>query len=142
MKQAKTGDMVTVNYTGRLDDGEVFDSSEGRSPLEFQIGQGQIISGFEEAVQGMAEGEKKTVRIESEQAYGPYVSEMVQTIDRESVPAAIDLELGTRLKATGPDDQTIVLTVIELTEESVTLDANHPLAGKALTFEIELLAIA
>ncbi|ROR32512.1 FKBP-type peptidyl-prolyl cis-trans isomerase [Inmirania thermothiophila] len=139
--QAKTGDTVKVHYTGTLDDGTVFDSSRGREPLEFTIGEGMLIPGFEEAVIGMSVGERKSVSIGSDDAYGPRHEEMVQTIDRAVIPEDIDLEVGTRLTATGPGEQPLLLTVVELTEDTVTVDANHPLAGKDLTFEIELVEI-
>jgi len=141
MPEAKTGDTVKVHYTGRLEDGEVFDSSVGTDPLEFTIGQGSIIPGFEQAVLGMAPGESKTETIEAGEAYGPRVDEMVQTIERSNIPSEIDLEIGQQLQVRQPGGPPMILTVAELTEQDVTLDGNHPLAGHDLTFDIELVDI-
>jgi len=142
MPQAKEGDTVKVHYTGRLaDDGTEFDSSTGRDPLEFAVGARTLIPGFEEAVVGMAPGESKKVEISSEEAYGPHHEEAVQTVQRAEIPEQIDLAVGNVLQATAPNGQQLALTVVELTEETVTLDANHPLAGKDLEFEIELVEI-
>jgi len=141
MSEAKEGDTVKVHYTGKLDDGTEFDSSAGRDPLEFAIGTRTLIPGFEEAVVGMTVGDSKTVQIASEEAYGPHHQEAVQTVPRSEIPAQIDLSVGNVLQATAPNGQQMALTVVELTEEAVTLDANHPLAGKDLTFEIELVEI-
>lgn len=142
MTTARQGDTVQVHYTGRLDDGSVFDSSERRDPLEFTIGEGQIIPGFENAVLGMAAGESKTVLIDCVDAYGPRFEEMVQVLLRSEMPDDIPLEIGAQLQANHPQGGPIILTVTDLTEDEVTLDANHPLAGQDLTFEIELVAIA
>lgn len=141
MTQATAGNTVRVHYTGRLNDGTVFDSSQGRDPLEFTLGEGQVIPGFDEAVAGMAVGDSATVTIEPENAYGEHRDEMVQAVPRSEIPSDIDLDIGMQLKASGPAGEMIV-TVIELSDESVTLDANHPLAGKALTFDLELVEIA
>lgn len=142
MAQAKKGDVVQVHYTGTLEDGSQFDSSAGGKPLQFKIGAGHIIPGFEEAVTGMAVGETKTVTIEADQAYGKYRPELIQEFDRGSVPADLKLEIGTKLEAEREDGGRVILTVLEATESIVRLDANHPLAGKDLTFEIELVEIA
>lgn len=142
MTTARQGDTVRVHYTGKLEDGSVFDSSEQREPLEFTIGEGQIIPGFENAVLGMAAGENKTVLIDCVDAYGPRFDEMVQVIGRSEIPADIPLEIGAQLQAHHPQGGPIILTVTDLTEDEVTLDANHPLAGKDLTFEILLIEIA
>jgi len=139
MSQAKQGDSVKVHYTGKLDDGTVFDSSVGREPLDFTVGAGQLIAGFDEAVVGMAVGEKKTVRIAPEQAYGPHNPEMTLQVPRSDLPADIQPELGMQLEASQEGGHSMVVTVVEITDESVTFDANHPLAGKALTFEIEVV---
>jgi len=139
MSQAKQGDSVKVHYTGKLDDGTVFDSSVGREPLDFTVGAGQLIAGFDEAVVGMAVGEKKTVRIAAEQAYGPHNPEMTLQVPRSDLPADIQPELGMQLEASQEGGHSMVVTVVEITDESVTFDANHPLAGKALTFEIEVV---
>jgi len=141
MSQAKKGDSVKVHYTGKLDDGTVFDSSVGREPLDFTVGAGQLIAGFDEAVVGMALGEKKAVRIAAEQAYGPHNPEMTLQVPRSDLPADIQPELGMQLEASQEGGHSIVVTVVEVTDESVTFDANHPLAGKALTFEIEVVEL-
>jgi peptidylprolyl isomerase len=141
MSQAKKGDSVKVHYTGKLDDGTVFDSSVGREPLDFTVGAGQLIAGFDEAVVGMAVGEKKSVRIAAEQAYGPHNPEMTLQVPRSDLPADIQPELGMQLEASQEGGHSMVVTVVEVTEESVTFDANHPLAGKALTFEIEVVEL-
>jgi peptidylprolyl isomerase len=141
MSQAKKGDSVKVHYTGKLDDGTVFDSSVGREPLDFTIGAGQLIAGFDEAVVGMAAGEKKTVRISAEQAYGPHNPEMTLQVPRSDLPADIQPELGMQLEASQEGGHSMVVTVVEVTDESVTFDANHPLAGKALTFDLEVVEL-
>jgi len=141
MSQAKKGDSVKVHYTGKLDDGTVFDSSVGREPLDFTVGAGQLIAGFDEAVVGMALGEKKAVRIAAEQAYGPHNPEMTLQVPRSDLPADIQPELGMQLEASQEGGHSMVVTVVEVTDESVTFDANHPLAGKALTFEIEVVEL-
>jgi peptidylprolyl isomerase len=141
MSQAKQGNSVKVHYTGKLDDGTVFDSSVGREPLDFTVGARQLIAGFDEAVVGMAVGEKKTVRIAAEQAYGPHNPEMTLQVPRSDLPADIQPELGMQLEASQEGGHSMVVTVVEVTDESVTFDANHPLAGKALTFEIEVVEL-
>jgi len=141
MTQANTGDTVKIHYTGTLDDGTKFDSSVDREPLEFTIGSGQVISGFDSAITGMAVGDKKTVRIDPAQAYGERNQEMVQDVPRDAIPAELQLEIGTPLQAQGPDGQVFNVTVVGLGEDTVRLDGNHPLAGKTLTFDIELMEI-
>lgn len=142
MVQAKSGDTVKVHYTGKLaDDGTVFDSSEGRDPLEFAIGEGQIIPGFEQAVIGMAEGESKTVEIPSEEAYGPHRPEMVLEVDREQIPEDIEVKTGQQLQVQHPSGQQIPVVVTGIADTKVTLDANHPLAGQTLKFDIELVKV-
>lgn len=141
MRQAQRGDVVKVHYTGRLTDGEVFDTSEGRGPLEFTIGEGRIIPGFESAVIGMAVGEKKTQEIPSDEAYGPHFDDMVHVVDREELPDDIQLELGLQLQMTRPGARPLVVSVVDITEDTVSLDANHPLAGQDLVFDIELVEI-
>ncbi len=138
---AKEGDTVKVHYTGRLDDGSVFDSSEGRDPLQFTLGVKQIIPGFEQAVIGMNPGESKIVRIDADQAYGPYHEDFVQEVDRDSFPEGSEPELGDQYESSSSDDQSLVVTVIEITDSKVKLDGNHALAGKDLTFNIELVEI-
>jgi len=142
MSTPQPGQTVKVHYTGTLEDGTQFDSSAGRDPLEFTLGEGQVIPGFEQALAEMAVGETKTVQIPAEQAYGEHQPELVQEVDREQIPADIELAIGAQLQAQGPDGQVFRLVVTELADASVTLDGNHPLAGKALTFELELVEIA
>jgi len=141
MTQAKQGDNVLIHYTGKLEDGTVFDSSRDRDPLQFSIGGGQVIPGFEAAVVGMAPGESKTETIDAEQAYGPHRSEMVMVVERNQIPDDIPLDIGQQLQLGGPQGQLVPVLVTEMSEENVTLDANHPLAGENLTFDIELVDI-
>lgn len=141
MTEVKSGDTVNIHYTGTLDDGTQFDSSAGRDPLSFTVGAGQVIPGFDAAVTGMTVGQKKTVTIPADQAYGEPDPRAVQAIPRENIPAEIPLELGLMLQAQGPDGQPIPVTVVGITDDDVTLDANHRLAGKDLTFALELVSI-
>jgi peptidylprolyl isomerase len=140
MTEAQTGDTVRVHYTGRLDDESIFDSSSGRDPLEFQLGDGQVIAGFDTGVLGMREGEARTIEIPAEQAYGTRKEEMISEVDRERFPAEIEPEIGQRLQLT-QGSTTLVVTVVEVAADTVTLDANHPLAGQNLTFDVELVEI-
>ena len=142
MTEVKAGDTVAIHYTGTLSDGTTFDSSEGRDPLQFVVGSGQIIPGLDVALPGMTVGEKKQVEIPSAQAYGPLNPEMRQAVPREGIPAEIPLEVGTQLQMQTADGQAMPVMVVEVDEATVTLDANHPLAGKDLTFDIELMSIA
>ena len=144
MTQAKNGNTVKVHYTGRLEDGTQFDSSSGRDPLEFTLGTGQIIPGFEQAVEGMAEGESKTVTIGSDQAYGPRNEQAVQDMPKAMLPEEVrtNLRIGMQLQATNAEGRPMILTVAGVSEDNVTLDANHPLAGKDLVFELELVEIS
>lgn len=141
MTQAKSGDLVAIHYTGKLENGTVFDSSRDRQPLEFALGSGQVIPGFEAAVMGMNLGESKTEVIRSDQAYGPYRDDMVMVVDRQQIPTEIPLDVGIQLQLQGPDGQAVPVLVTDLSESNVTLDANHPLAGETLIFDIELVAI-
>lgn len=141
MAQAKPGDTVRVNYTGKLEDGTVFDSSIDVDPLRFTIGEGQLIPGFEEAVVGMEPGESKTATIAAEKAYGPVREEMIWELERESLPENIDPKVGEQLQVRHADNRTFVVQVVGVTETKVTLDANHPLAGKELVFDLELVQI-
>lgn len=141
MERAKNGDTVSVHYTGKLRDGTVFDSSTQREPLKFTLGERQVITGFEQAVEGMTAGEKKTVQIPADEAYGPHHDELVFQVERENLPNEIDPEVGQRLAFQRPDGQTVPLTVTDVTGSAVTLDANHPLAGRELTFDLELVEI-
>jgi peptidylprolyl isomerase len=141
MAQAKQGDTVQVHYTGKLEDGTVFDTSRERHPLRFTLGNGQVIAGFEQAVVGMNVGETKTTVIPVEQAYGPRRDDMVVTMSRENLPPNTALAVGQRIEITQADDQAFLATVTSVSEANVTVDANHPLAGKALTFDLELVSI-
>lgn len=141
MTQVKPGDKVRLHYTGTLDDGSQFDSSAGRDPLEFTVGSGQIIPGLDREIPGMVVGDKKTVVIAAADAYGESHPDAIQAIPRSNVPAEIPLELGLQLQMQSPSGQIVPVTVVGITDEEVTLDANHPLAGKALTFAIELVSI-
>lgn len=141
MSQAKPGDTVRINYTGTLNSGETFDSSEGCDPLEFVVGSGQIISGLDAAIPGMAVGDKKMVSVPCAQAYGESNPEARQAVPREGIPADIPLEVGTQLQMQTPQGQVLPVTVAEVTETEVTLDANHPLAGQDLNFAIEVVGI-
>ena len=142
MTQAKPGDTLHLHYKGKLDDGSVFDSSEGREPLSFQLGSGQIIPGLESGVTGMEVGEKRTVRVEAPDAYGEHHPERMQAVDRADVPDHIPTDPGTQLQVQTQDGQAMNVTIAEVTDEQLILDANHPLAGKALTFDVELVEIA
>jgi peptidylprolyl isomerase len=141
MAQAKTGDLVRIHYTGTLTDGTQFDSSEGRDPLEFTVGSGQIIPGLDQEVQGMAVGEKATVTIPAEQAYGPHDPQSIQQVPRDAIPAEVNIQPGAQLQAQTQSGQTVQLTVVEVDEDSVTVDGNHPLAGRDLVFAVELVEI-
>ncbi len=141
MTHVKTGDTVRIHYTGTLTDGSVVDASEGRDPLEFEVAAGQIIPGLDAALPGMTVGEKKVVEVPCAQAYGEANPQAVQAVPRAEVPADLPLEVGTQLQVQTTEGQVLPVTIVEVTEEAVTLDANHPLAGKDLTFAIELVSI-
>ena len=136
------GKTVKVHYTGKLTDGTVFDTSREREPLEFTIGQGQLIPGFENAAMDMQVGEIKTVTILPEEAYGPHHAEMVMVVPRTQLPEDLNPAIGQQLQMQRTDGQTAIVVVSATSEESITLDANHPLAGKDLVFEIEMVAIS
>ena len=142
MTEVKSGDTVAIHYTGTLLDGTTFDSSQGRDPLEFEVGSGQIIPGLDVALPGMSVGDKKTVQIACADAYGPLNPERRQAIPREGIPADLASDVGTTLEMQAPDGQAMPVMVVELDEATVTLDANHPLAGKDLQFDIELMSIS
>ncbi|MFW2541087.1 FKBP-type peptidyl-prolyl cis-trans isomerase [Primorskyibacter sp. 2E107] len=142
MTQVKSGDTVRIHYTGTLTDGSTFDSSAGRDPLEFEVGSGQIIPGLDKAIPGMTVGDKKKVEIPADEAYGQPNPQALQAVPRAEIPEDIPLEVGTQLQVQTPTGQVMPVTVTEVTEAEVTLDANHPLAGKDLTFDIELVEIA
>lgn len=142
MTQAKTGDTVKVHYTGKLKDGTVFDTSQGRDPIEFKIGENQVIPGFEKAVEGMTEGEKTTASIPMDEAYGPRQENLIVEVDQDSFPKDINPEVGQMLTMQQPDGRKVNVRVAELMEGRVKLDANHPLAGEDLTFEIEVVEVS
>ena len=142
MPQAKSGDKVKVHYTGKLEDNTVFDSSKDRPPLEFTIGSGSIIPGFENAVIGMETGESKTFTIPPDEAYGQPRDELKMEVNKSDFPDDITPEVGQQLQMKRADGNVINVVVADMEGEKVTLDANHPLAGKALTFDIELVEIA
>jgi peptidylprolyl isomerase len=141
MAQAQLGDTVHVHYTGKLPDGTMFDSSQQRDPLEFTLGQGEMIPGFEQAVLGMQPGDSKTETIAFAQGYGPHRSELLITVNRQEFPAEIQPHVGQRLQMTQADGAAVPVVVTEVTIAHVTLDANHPLAGQDLVFDITLVAI-
>lgn len=141
MTEAKPGTTVSIHYTGTLEDGTTFDSSQGRDPLTFQMGEGQIIPGLEAALSGMSVGESKTVTIPSDQAYGEHNPQAVQQVPRDAVPDHIPLDLGTQLQVQTQDGRAMPVVVTDVTPEQVTLDANHPLAGKDLTFAVEVVGV-
>ena len=139
--KAKANDKVKVHYTGKLTSGEVFDSSEGRDPLEFTVGGGQMIKGFDEAVNGMEVNEKKTVTIPSAEAYGDHREELIQEVPKNQLPEDMNPEVGQKLVATNDLGHQTYVSVTAVTEEVITVDANHELAGKDLVFDIELVSI-
>ena len=141
MTQAKSGDTVRIHYTGTLEDGTQFDSSDGRDPLEFALGGGQVIPGFDSAVDGMAVGENKSVTIQPDQAYGERHEQQVQQVPNTALPEDMEPAVGMQLQSQSPDGQVMNLVVTDVADETITVDANHPLAGQALTFAIELVEI-
>lgn len=141
MSEVKQGDKVQVHYTGKLGDGSEFDSSKGREPLEFEVGSQQVIKGFEEAVVGLKEGDTKTVDISSNEAYGPRMDEMVLKVEKSKLPEDFTPQMGQQLQLPQENGQNVIVTVTEITDDHIELDANHPLAGKDLTFDIELVKI-
>lgn len=141
MVQAKSGDTVKVHYTGTLDNGTVFDSSADREPLKFTIGQGRLITGFENAVVDMNPGETKTVKIPSESAYGPHREDMLLRVNRSEFPEGLEPKIDQKLQVRNANGDNAVVTVVAIDGDDVTLDANHPLAGENLTFEIQLTEI-
>jgi len=141
MAHAKHGDLVKVRYTGTLDDGSTFDSSDGREPLQFVIGEGMLIPAFEQAIVGMLPGDSRLVHIPADDAYGPYMDEMILEVDKNQIPPYLNPEEGMQLQITQDDGSSTVVKVVKLTDEKVFLDANHPLAGKDLNFSIELVDI-
>jgi peptidylprolyl isomerase len=142
MSQAKNGDNVKVHYTGTLEDGMVFDSSINREPIQFTLGNGQLIKGFEDAVTGMSVGETKTVRIPSSEAYGPYRDELILKFSKADFPSDIEPKEGLVLNLRTQDGRFLIAEIKGISGDAVTIDGNHPLAGKDLTFKIELVEIA
>jgi peptidylprolyl isomerase len=141
MQKAKQGDKVKVHYTGKLLDGEQFDSSKGREPLEFTVGAGQMIKGFDDAIPGMSVGDKKTINIAPENAYGEKNKDAIIEFPKENIPADMKLEPGMQLQLRDQDGRPIPVTVVEIKDDIIVLDANHMLAGKELIFDIELVEI-
>lgn len=141
VQQAQTGDTVQVHYTGKLQDGAVFDSTEGSEPIEFTLGQGQIIPGFEQAVTGIQLGESRTVNVPVDQAYGPRNDNLIQEVSREQLPEDIQPEVGMQLQRILDTGETLVVTITEVNDATITIDANPPLAGKDLIFDIKLVGI-
>jgi peptidylprolyl isomerase len=150
MAQAKAGDRVKVHYTGRLDDGTVFDSSEecsedecgcGHGPLEFTIGSGEVIPGFDAGVTGLSVGESKKIHIPVEEAYGERNDQMTAVVPRGELPPEMVPQVGQQLEVTQGDGQVFLVTIVDVTDESITIDGNHPLAGQALNFDIKLVEI-
>lgn len=141
MKTVKHGDTIRIHYTGKLQDDTVFDSSEGRNPLEFTVGEGEVISGLEQGVLGMVVGETKIITIPAELGYGPYMKERIFEIDRKKIPGNFNIEAGLRLQMYRADGMPVMVTVLKVSEDTITMDANHPLAGKTLVFETKLVEI-
>lgn len=142
MREVRNGDKIKVHYKGTLDDGTVFDSSEGREPLEFEVGSGMVIPGFDKGVMGMTVGQKKTINIPVDEAYGPVQEEMYMEFPLDRFPADMKPEVGMSLNMTNGSGQAIPVVIAEVLDEAVILDANHPLAGEDLTFELELVDIS
>ncbi len=138
---AKTGDRVQVHYTGRLDDGEIFDSSRDGDPMEFSLGTGEVIAGFEQGVTGMNVGDMKTIEIEAADAYGERVEALAQQVPRSGINLETEPQVGMSLVLQLADGNQIPVRITEVTDEFVMLDANHPLAGERLTFDVELIAL-
>lgn len=141
MSEAKKGDKVKVHYTGKLTDGSVFDTSQDREPLEFELGAGMMIAGFDKAVTGMKVGDKKTAELSAEEAYGQKNDEMVVEVPKAQLPEDLKPEVGQQLGMQQPNGQNIPVVVTKVEEETIEIDANHPLAGKDLVFDIELVEI-
>ena len=141
MAKVKNGDMVKVHYTGSLEDGTVFSRTTEQEPLEFTLGEGQIIPGLEKAIIGMEPDELKTIKVHAKDAFGPRHDELIIKVDRDKLPEDLKLEIGDQLKVPREDGQTTSVKVTSVSESKVTLDANHPLSGKDLIFDIRLLEI-
>ena len=141
MATAQPGDTVRLHYTGRLRDGSVFDSSAGGEPLSFTLGAGDVIPGFDRGVTGMAEGDERTIEIPAEEAYGEYRDDLAVQVDRRQLPPGLEPEVGQRLQVGMEDGGVLEVVVTEVGDEAVTLDANHPLAGEDLVFDIALVEV-
>ena len=141
MNQVKENNTVKVNYTGKLADGQVFDSSEGKEPIEFTLGQGQLIPGFEKGLIDMKLNEKKTITVAKEEAYGDVNKDLIQEVKKTELPQDMTPEVGMGLVSKSPDGQEMNLMVVEVKEETIVIDGNHPLAGKDLVFDLEVLEI-
>jgi FKBP-type peptidyl-prolyl cis-trans isomerase 2 len=141
MQQVKSGDKIKVHYHGRLTNGETFDKSEGREPLEFEVGSGMVIKGFDDGVTGMAVGDKKTINIPADEAYGPKNPEMIIDMPKDRFPKDMEIEVGMPLSMSDGQGQQFQVVVAEVQEEVIILDANHPLAGEDLIFDLELVEI-
>jgi len=141
METVKEGDTIVIEYTGRLEDGTVFDSTSGKNPLEFTVGEGEVVAGLEKGVIGMAPGETKKIVIASEEGYGPHLKERVCALDRKRVPDNFQPEVGQQLQMYRADGLPIVGTVVAVSDATLTMDYNHPLAGKTMIFETKVLAI-
>lgn len=141
MTEVKSGDVVRIHYTGKLEDGTQFGTSQGEEPLELRVGAGQVISGLDRQIQGMAVGAKETVTVPVDEGYGQRDEQQIQVVPRSTIPAEIDLAVGGILQAQTPDGRAVQLVVKDFDESQVTVDANHPLAGHDLTFEIEIVEI-
>jgi peptidylprolyl isomerase len=141
MAQVKSGDKVKVHYHGKLTSGETFDSSAGREPLEFEVGSGMVIKGFDDGVTGMIVGDKKTINIQYDEAYGPRNPDMVIEMPKDKFPKDLDIEVGLPLGMSDQQGQQFQVTIVEIKEDVVMLDANHPLAGQDLVFDLELVEI-
>ena len=141
MAQAKNGNTVKLHVTGKLEDGTVFATSADSTPIEFTLGQGQVLPGIEQAAEGMATGETKTIEVPCEQAYGPRRDDLTHRIPKDRLPGDLAFEVGQRLQIDQTNGDTITASVVEVTDETITIDANHPLAGQNLTFDIEMLEI-
>lgn len=141
MQKVQSGDKVKIHYHGTLKTGEIFDSSKDREPLEFTVGSGQVIKGFDEGVKGMHTGEKKTVEISVDDAYGEKNNEMIFEFPKDQFPADVHPEVGQQLMMSNGSGQSFPVTITEIKENSILLDANHPLAGQDLIFDLELVEI-
>jgi peptidylprolyl isomerase len=142
MAQARTGNHVRLNFTGKLDDGTVFATSVNDEPIEFTIGDNEVLPAIEEAVEGMEAGETKSIRIAAEDAFGLRREDLVQEIPRASLPEDMDVEVGQQLWVDELDDEPITVSVVDVSDATVTIDANHPLAGEDLIFDLEVMDVS